>query len=118
MNRRTWLLVGALVPAGCAGATTTPATQSVVGASATLASVATAANTTAATLVSKGQLFCSGANGIIAVVRDLSTPSSIIGEAASVATTACQIADATSVPVPAPANPAAVPVAVVATAPA
>jgi hypothetical protein len=104
-----WLLLSALALAGCA---TAPTPATVAGAITTLATVAAASNSTAAALVTKGQLFCGYAGSIVAVVADLATPTSVIGQGAQTVAAVCGAINA--VPVSPPANPGATPVAVVA----
>jgi hypothetical protein len=107
-----WLLLSALALAGCATAPTPATTQTAASAVTTLATVAAASNSTAAALVTKGQLFCGYAGSIVAVVADLATPTSVIGQGAQTVAAVCGAINA--VPVSPPANPGATPVAVVA----
>lgn len=106
------IVLAALVAlAGC-GTTTTQQTA-VTGAVATLAGVAAAQNTTVASLVTKGNLFCSqkvvlGAPLVVALANLAGAPVSVTGMAAADVATACGLIGA--VPVAPPADPASVPV--------
>lgn len=92
-----------IVVAACS---TTPAQQAALtGSAVTLATVAAANNTTVADVVRKGQLFCSGAEGVFAVQG-----TSVIGKAGPVVLAACQAVDAIAVPVSPPTAAGAVPV--------
>jgi uncharacterized lipoprotein YajG len=93
----------------CSAAQTTQATT----AAATLATVAAADNSTVAALVTKGQLFCQKASGVVAVVKDLATPTSVIGIASDVVAAACAGLGAVPVPMPVDIPLAGVPAAVV-----
>lgn len=101
------ILAGLALLAGCA----TPAPVvpvPVTAAVATLAGVAAAKNTTVASIVAKGQLFCQSGGSIVAILDTLYGPTTVIGQTASVVAQACATINA--VPTPPPANPAAVPV--------
>lgn len=111
MNRLT--ILAAIALAGCG---TTPAQQTAVsGAVATLASVAAAQNSTVASIVAKGGLFCSqevalGAPLVVALANLSDAPVSVTGMAAADVATACALIGA--IPVAPPADPASVPVVV------
>ncbi len=79
---------------------------------ATLAGIAASKNTTVATIVTKGQLFCQSASGIVALVKDLSSPTSVIGVSSTVVADACATINATPVPPPTNVPLDSVPVAV------
>jgi hypothetical protein len=67
----------------------TPTQQTAVQAVTTLASVAAASNQTVATAVAKGQAFCQTANGIVALMADLTSTTSVVGQTDRVVTAAC-----------------------------
>ena len=94
----------------------TPTQQNALQAVTTLASVAAASNQTVAGLVTKGQLFCSGAGGIVALVSSLTSGSSVIGQTASDVAAACAAIQGVPVPAPATVPLASVPVVVSAAA--
>lgn len=96
-------LCAVLALAACATPTTlSPTGQTALQAGVTLATVAANANTTVATAVSKGQLFCKSAAGVVALVNNLSSPTSVIGQTAFYVGQACAAID--GVPVPAPTD--------------
>jgi hypothetical protein len=105
-------ILAALALAACQ-APTNPIAVAAIGDATTLAGVAAANNTTVAQIVSDGQLFCSGASGIFAVLSGVKVPSSVIGQSSAVVANVCKSVDAIAVPVSPPAAAAAVPVAVV-----
>jgi hypothetical protein len=100
-NPRRLALAGLplLLVAGCATLSSwlTPTTTSAV---ATLASVAAANNSTVATLVTKGQLFCKSASGIVALLTSLGSPTSVIGIAGTVVADGCNLIGAVPVAPP------------------
>jgi hypothetical protein len=103
-----WLPLGFLI--GCG---TTPAQQaSLTAGAATLAAVAAAHNTTVASLVTKGALFCSKATAdaplVVALANVSGIPVSVTNATSDVVAAAC--AGISAVPVPPPADPAATPV--------
>lgn len=109
MNRLTILLT-ALALAGCG---TTPAQQTqLVAAGQTLASVAAANNTTVASLVTKGGLFCSrattGAPLVIALANLYGAPVSVVNQTAVDVAAACALVG--GVPVAPPVDAASAPV--------
>jgi len=104
------LLAGGLLLTACADGKLTPGGQAAVTAAVTLAGVAASQNSTVASLVTGGQLFCKGAGGIVALLKAGQQPTSVIGRSAGLVAEAC--ADIGAIPVPPPPDPAATPVAV------
>lgn len=110
------ILATAVALAACG---TTPTQQTAIGgAVATLAGVAAAQNSTVASIVTKGGLFCSqkvavGAPLVVALANLSGAPVSVTGMASKDVAAACGLIGA--IPVPPPADPASVPVAPVAT---
>jgi len=92
---------------------TTPAQQaSLTSGAATLAAVAAAHNTTVASLVTKGALFCQKATDdlplVVALANVSGVPVSVTGIASDVVAGAC--AGIAAIPVPPPADPSTAPV--------
>lgn len=104
MNRSsTFALGAAFALCACASQTTlTPAAQTAVQAGVTLATVAANSNSTVASLVVKGQTFCNGYGGVVALVNTLSSPTSVIGIGSDIVRRAC--AAIGGVPVAPPTN--------------
>lgn len=110
------VLAAVLAVAACSN----PAQQTAVtGAVVTLASVAAANNTTVASLVTKGALFCQSPQlasgqtiaGIVAVSLTSGQTASVLNQGSQAVADACSAIS--MIPVPAPANPSAVPVVTV-----
>lgn len=99
--------VTALSLTSCGSTPTQQATLTVAGA--TLAAIAAQNNTTVASIVAKGALFCQlgGAAGIVAVVNAAGAPVSVTGQTSDAVAAPCAAFQA--VPVPAPADPSSVP---------
>jgi hypothetical protein len=106
-------ILAAVVALSACQTPTNPIAVAAIGDATTLAGVAAANNTTVAQIVSDGQLFCSGASGIFAVLSGLTSPTSVVGKAAPVVANVCKSVDAIAVPVSPPDAAAAVPVVVV-----
>lgn len=104
-------ILAALALAGCG---TTPAEQAQLAAAGqTLASVAAAHNTTVASLVTKGNLFCqqkvvTGAPLIVALANLYGAPVSVVNQTAADVATACALVG--GIPVAPPVDPASAPV--------
>lgn len=118
----TWLagisfaLLASLVLSAC---NSTPAQQAtLVNAGLTLAAIAAQNNTTVASVVTKGALFCQlgGGAGIVAVINAAGAPVSVTGQSAAAVATACGAFQA--IPVPPPSDPASVPTQALPTLPA
>lgn len=113
-----------LAAAGLTLAACTPAEQTQLQASGTtFAAVAAAHNTTVASLITKGALFCqknepviataAGAAEVVAVATGQGVAASVIGQSAQAVAATCAVLNA--VPVPAPAAASTVPVVTVPT---
>jgi hypothetical protein len=103
----------------CISACTTPTTpsptgQAAISAGITLASVAAANNTTAASLIGKGQIICNDGGALFSLAGSLLSPATVAGQAAADVAQACKAISAVAVPqaLPAGVNPAAVPVVI------
>lgn len=93
------------------GCGSTPAQQQTLAAAgSTLAAIAAQNNTTVASLVSKGALFCqlNGGTDVIGVLTAAGAPASVTNQSAPAVANTCAALNA--IPVPAPANPGSVPV--------
>ena len=111
MKRIILSAVALLALAGCSGTATlgSPATPgspaaTLVPAAATLLDLAAANNTTVATLVTKGQLFCQYAGTVVAVATTFGASSSVLGKASAVVADVCGALNAAAVPVAPPTN--------------
>ena len=111
MRKLLFAAVAALALTACSSGFTigTPATPgspaaTLVPAAATLLDLAAANNTTVATLVTKGQLFCQYAGTVVAVATTFGASSSVIGKASNVVADVCGALNAAAVPVAPPTN--------------
>lgn len=109
MNRIA-ILAATIALAGC-GSTAVQKAQ-LVAAGQTLASVAAAQNTTVASIVTQGNLFCgkatTGAPLIVALTNIYGAPVTVVNQTAADVATACALIG--GVPVSPPADPASTPV--------
>ena len=115
-------IIGLALVASVAACTTPPAPStvtSVVNAVTTLGAVAVANNTTAASLLTKGQSICKTAGGYVALLNALTSPATVVGQAANDVALACAAIGGIPTPAPAGVAPESIPaqVAPVATLP-
>ena len=86
-----FLLGAGLVSLTACGNQNAAIIQAAVPAVQTLASLAAANNKQISEIVNAGQLFCQSDAGLVAVVGDLSGPTSVAGKSAAVVAAACPI---------------------------
>ena len=103
------ILATTIALAGCGATVTADQKATLTAAAVTLADVAVANNTTAATLVTKGGLFCAkataGAPLVVALANLYGAPVSVVNQSADAVAAACALVG--GVPVAPPADPAA-----------
>lgn len=111
-----WLALALIASLALSACSSTPAQQATLAtAGLTLAAIAAQNNTTVASVVTKGALFCQlgGGAGVVAVVNAAGAPVSVTGQTSAAVAAACMAFQA--VPVPPPADPSSVPTQTAAT---